>query len=39
MEQLVTREVEAGQVDRLAVMEAQYRRLEAESWQERETSA
>ena len=38
-EQHVTREAEAGEVDRLAVMEAQYRRLEAESWLERETRA
>jgi hypothetical protein len=35
-EQLVTREHEAGEVDRLALMEAQYRRLEAVSWLERE---
>jgi hypothetical protein len=38
-EQLITRQHEAGEVDRLALMEAQYRRLEAESWLERESKA
>jgi hypothetical protein len=38
-EQLVIRESEAGEVDRMALMEAQYRRLEVESWLEREMRA
>jgi hypothetical protein len=36
VEQLIIRMHQAGQVDRLVKMEAEYRRLEAESWLERE---
>ncbi len=36
VEQLIIRMLQAGQVDRLVKMEAEYRRLEAESWLERE---
>jgi hypothetical protein len=35
-EQLIIRLEQAGQVDRLVKLEAEYRRLEAESWLERE---
>jgi hypothetical protein len=39
VEQLVLRLEQAGQVDRLSRMDAEYRRLEAESWLEREKMA
>ena len=39
VEQLIIQLVQAGQVDRLVKMDAEYRRLEAESWLEREKSS
>jgi len=39
VEQIIIQLVQAGQVDRLVKMDAEYRRLEAESWLEREKSS
>lgn len=39
VEQIVDRMYKAGQVDQLARMDAEYRRLEAESWLERENAS